>query len=232
MTYVIIFCSALLLISAFLVVVRIVKGPTVLDRTGALDVMTSIMMASIALLAAVTRRPDLLAVFVVVAVIGFLGSVAVARMTRIRTREDLAEDQQIKETGRKASDVDDEDKDFYHDTDTDDSEGVHDPDVDEDDSDDDTSGSDVTDNIDDGNSVPHPIGDEELSGHDESETLGDNVTSGDNETPQEKVDGKASVRKADKTVFASEDVPEQDVQKGEDAGLGVVEKKVKEGSRG
>lgn len=82
-------CAVLLFISALLVIVRVCKGPTVLDRTGALDVITSIMMGALALLAAVTRRADLLAVFVVVAVIGFLGSVAVARAARPKHSDDV-----------------------------------------------------------------------------------------------------------------------------------------------
>ncbi|WP_311377052.1 monovalent cation/H+ antiporter complex subunit F [Actinobaculum massiliense] len=75
-------CAVMLGISAVLVIVRIQKGPTALDRINSLDVIASIMMGAIALLAAVTRRADLLAVFVVVAVVGFLGSVTVARFTR------------------------------------------------------------------------------------------------------------------------------------------------------
>ena len=61
---------------------RIERGPSTLDRMVGVDVMTSVVLGALALLVAYTRRADLLAVFVVVSVVGFLGSVAVARAAR------------------------------------------------------------------------------------------------------------------------------------------------------
>ena len=75
-------CGVMLFISAILVLWRINDGPNTLDRMVGVDVMTSIMLGALALLVAATRRSDLLAVFVVVSVVGFLGSVAVARAAR------------------------------------------------------------------------------------------------------------------------------------------------------
>ncbi len=74
-------CGVMLFISAILVLWRINDGPNTLDRMVGVDVMTSIMLGALALLVAATRRSDLLAVFVV-SVVGFLGSVAVARAAR------------------------------------------------------------------------------------------------------------------------------------------------------
>lgn len=75
-------CGAMLFVAAVLVLWRINDGPNTLDRMVGVDVMTSILLGALALLVAVTRRSDLLAVFVVVSVVGFLGSVAMARAAR------------------------------------------------------------------------------------------------------------------------------------------------------
>ena len=75
-------CGVLLFAAAIAVLYRIERGPSTLDRMVGVDVMTSGVRGALALLVAYTRRADLLAVFVVVSVVGFLGSVAVARAAR------------------------------------------------------------------------------------------------------------------------------------------------------
>ena len=75
-------CGVLLFAAAIAVLYRIERGPSTLDRMVGVDVMTSVVLGALALLVAYTRRADLLAVFVVVSVVGFLGSVAVARAAR------------------------------------------------------------------------------------------------------------------------------------------------------
>ncbi len=82
MIHLVCLCGAMLLVSSILVLYRIEKGPTTIDRMVSVDVMTSILLGALALIAAMTRRSDLLVVFVVVSVVGFLGSVAVARSAR------------------------------------------------------------------------------------------------------------------------------------------------------
>ncbi|MFY9262762.1 MAG: pH regulation protein F [Actinomycetaceae bacterium] len=72
-------CGVILLISALLVLWRMMRGPTSLDRMVSLDMITSITIGGFALLAAVTRRADLLPVFVVLSLVGFVGSMALAR---------------------------------------------------------------------------------------------------------------------------------------------------------
>lgn len=79
MTYVLGFCMALLFIASLLVLMRIFRGPTALERMVALDVMTSVVIGAVALLAALTRREDLLALFVALALVGFVGSTTLAR---------------------------------------------------------------------------------------------------------------------------------------------------------
>lgn len=82
MIYIIAISASLLFVSAILVLWRITRGPTSLDRIVGVDMMTSILIGGFALLAAVTRRADLLAVFVVISIIGFVGSTALARFAR------------------------------------------------------------------------------------------------------------------------------------------------------
>ncbi|MDR6939663.1 monovalent cation/H+ antiporter complex subunit F [Arcanobacterium hippocoleae] len=81
MSYVISSCAVLLFISALLIVYRTAKGPTALDRMVSVDMLTSIVIGGFALLAAATRRADLLPVFVAVSIIGFIGSTTLARFS-------------------------------------------------------------------------------------------------------------------------------------------------------
>lgn len=74
------FISLLMLTAAmFIVFVRLQKGPSLPDRIVALDVIASIFIGLIAAYAIYTNTAVLLDAAVIVAVITFLGTVAVAR---------------------------------------------------------------------------------------------------------------------------------------------------------
>jgi multicomponent Na+:H+ antiporter subunit F len=98
MTEVVWVCGILLTIGAVLAVVRAEKGPSMLDRTIALDIVVTTMIAGVALYAAVERRTDVVPVLVVLSLVGFVGSVTIARFAavepegegRVRTREEIA----------------------------------------------------------------------------------------------------------------------------------------------
>ncbi|HWJ84188.1 MAG TPA: monovalent cation/H+ antiporter complex subunit F [Cellulomonas sp.] len=98
MSWVIGVCGLLLTAGAVLAVVRAEKGPSILDRTVALDIVVTTMIAAVALYAAVERRADVVPVLVVLSLVGFVGSVTVARFAavepegegRVRTREEVA----------------------------------------------------------------------------------------------------------------------------------------------
>ncbi|MDM7829955.1 monovalent cation/H+ antiporter complex subunit F [Cellulomonas edaphi] len=98
MTWVIAVCGVLLTAGAVLAVVRAEKGPSILDRTVALDIVVTTMIAAVALYAAIERRADVVPVLVVLSLVGFVGSVTVARFAavepegegRVRTREEVA----------------------------------------------------------------------------------------------------------------------------------------------
>lgn len=66
-------------LSALLSVVRIVRGPSVLDRTVASEVLVSTIVCALGALAAINRSSTTLPLVISLSLVGFLGSVAVAR---------------------------------------------------------------------------------------------------------------------------------------------------------
>lgn len=98
MTVVVLVAAALLAAGGILALVRVEKGPSMLDRTVALDVVTSILVAAVALEAAWSRRIDTIPILVVLALVGFISSVTIARFAavepegegRVLTREEIA----------------------------------------------------------------------------------------------------------------------------------------------
>ena len=64
---------------ALLALVRLARGPSLLDRVVATDTLLVIISAGLAVHAALVRDPTLVPVLVVVALLAFVGSVSVAR---------------------------------------------------------------------------------------------------------------------------------------------------------
>ncbi|SHF64501.1 monovalent cation/H+ antiporter complex subunit F [Geodermatophilus nigrescens] len=64
---------------ALLCLVRLVRGPSLLDRVVATDTLLVIIAAGLAVHAALVRDPTLVPVLVVVSLLAFVGSVSVAR---------------------------------------------------------------------------------------------------------------------------------------------------------
>lgn len=62
-----------------LALVRLAQGPSLLDRVVATDALLVIISAGLAVYAALTRNPTVVPVLVVVSLLGFVGSVSVAR---------------------------------------------------------------------------------------------------------------------------------------------------------
>ena len=98
MTIVVIIAATLLTAAAVLSALRTERGPSMLDRMVGLDVMTSVIVGAIALEAAWSRRTDTVPILVVLAMVGFVASVTIARFAaaepegagRILTREEIA----------------------------------------------------------------------------------------------------------------------------------------------
>lgn len=72
--------AVMLALAGLLVLVRLVRGPTTLDRVVATDMLLAILLCGLATLAAVRADVTLTAVLLVGTLLGFVGSVAVARM--------------------------------------------------------------------------------------------------------------------------------------------------------
>lgn len=66
-------------VAAAVAILRIIRGPAILDRMIATDVLLSTMMCSFAVFMAVTGRTDLQFILLIMAFFGFVGSVAVSR---------------------------------------------------------------------------------------------------------------------------------------------------------
>lgn len=69
----------LLGVGALLALVRLARGPSLLDRVVATDTLLVIVAAGLAVHAALARDPTLVPVLVVVSLLAFVGSVSVAR---------------------------------------------------------------------------------------------------------------------------------------------------------
>lgn len=81
MTLVLLACMAMLGVAAVLLVSRIALGPTMLDRIVAVDVLVAVIICGLGLEAAVHRHTTTLPLLVVLALLGFVGSVTVARFS-------------------------------------------------------------------------------------------------------------------------------------------------------
>jgi multicomponent Na+:H+ antiporter subunit F len=74
-------CAAMLGAAALLLVIRISRGPTMLDRVVALDVLVAVVIGALALEAASQQHTTTLPVLVVLSLLGFVGAVSVARFS-------------------------------------------------------------------------------------------------------------------------------------------------------
>jgi multicomponent Na+:H+ antiporter subunit F len=79
MTVVAVTVAALLAAAMMLVLVRLVRGPSTLDRIVAVDVLLAIVICAIATEAAYTRDATSLPLLVGLSILGFIGSVSVGR---------------------------------------------------------------------------------------------------------------------------------------------------------
>ena len=84
MSTVIVLCFVGLAVAALLLLARLLIGPSVPDRIVALDTLLQVVVAGIAVGAAATGSSYFLAVLVAVALLGFVGTVVVARFVERR----------------------------------------------------------------------------------------------------------------------------------------------------
>jgi multicomponent Na+:H+ antiporter subunit F len=84
MNAVIYLVGGILSVAAALALYRAVRGPSILDRVLALDVVLAIVGAALVLNMVVNRHLDNLILLVTVSLVGFIGSVTVARFVTDR----------------------------------------------------------------------------------------------------------------------------------------------------
>ncbi|WP_193612268.1 monovalent cation/H+ antiporter complex subunit F [Nocardioides lijunqiniae] len=105
MTVVLVVAGLLLLLAALLLVVRTTIGPTILDRSVALDVLVAVTVCAVGLHTVHTGDTFALPALVVLAGCGFVGAVSVARYAS-RSSDLRADGDGEGGTGRDAGDRD------------------------------------------------------------------------------------------------------------------------------
>jgi|SRR5690625_1096681 len=76
---VLIVCGVLLTGAALIVLLRLERGPSTLDRIVAMDGLVAVIIAMLTIISAWRGRTDLVVILVVLASVGFVGSVTIAR---------------------------------------------------------------------------------------------------------------------------------------------------------
>lgn len=84
----VIFFVAVLVVSAFLCLLRAILGPSAPDRVVAIDALTSLVVGALALLAVYYRASILLDIGLVYALLAFLGTLAIAKYLEGRRLEE------------------------------------------------------------------------------------------------------------------------------------------------
>lgn len=85
---VMIICAALLVAAAVITLFRVERGPSMLDRIVALDVLVSCLIGGLALVSLWSGRTDLVLVLTVLALVGFVGSVTLARFAAVEPEDE------------------------------------------------------------------------------------------------------------------------------------------------
>ena len=89
----------LILTSGLLVTLRLVRGPSTLDRAVALDALVSVVMAGIGVRTALGGNAYYLPVLLVLSFLGFTGSVGVARFMALRDEAGTSDADDSEDTG-------------------------------------------------------------------------------------------------------------------------------------
>jgi multicomponent Na+:H+ antiporter subunit F len=79
-------CLAMLCLALLLAFIRLAKGPSVADRVVALDLMAILCVGVILVYSVATSQPVFLDAAIVLALVGFVGTIAFARYLERRGR--------------------------------------------------------------------------------------------------------------------------------------------------
>lgn len=86
MPWVLVICSVLLSLAALGAIIRMIQGPALLDRVLAADVLLTVVAGGLSIDMAANQHTNHLALVVAITLIGFIGSVTVARFVQERRR--------------------------------------------------------------------------------------------------------------------------------------------------
>lgn len=87
MTAVVVISAFMLAAGAVMAVIRVERGPSILDRMVGLDVITSILIIGVALEAASARRTETISILAALALVGFVGSLSIARFAAVEPED-------------------------------------------------------------------------------------------------------------------------------------------------
>lgn len=93
---------AMIIASVVLSFARLVRGPTLADRVAALDMMTVLIVAFCGLFAISAGEAAFLDVGIVLALVGFLATVALARYAERRMRRAAMSEEELAQARREA----------------------------------------------------------------------------------------------------------------------------------
>ncbi|KPC93944.1 hypothetical protein ADL27_18430 [Streptomyces sp. NRRL F-6602] len=94
--------AALLVAAGLMVTLRLVLGPTTLDRAVALDALVAVVMAGVGVQTAVQGNAFYLPVLLVLSFLGFTGSVGVARFMALRDEAGTGDVDESQDTGEES----------------------------------------------------------------------------------------------------------------------------------
>lgn len=80
--------GAVFAVAALMTIIRMVKGPSILDRAVASDVLLTMVLCIMGADAVATGRTETLPAMLVISATGILGTIAVARFVAKRDRKD------------------------------------------------------------------------------------------------------------------------------------------------
>lgn len=86
MTVVVVVAGVMLSVAAMLGLIRMVIGPTMLNRVMAMEILVAVVIGGLALEAAYNQHPTTLPIMVALSMVGFMGAVSVARYATARER--------------------------------------------------------------------------------------------------------------------------------------------------
>lgn len=87
MIVVVVITAVLLALTAVMAMIRVGRGPSALDRTTAFDIITSVLIMTVALESAWNRRTDTIPILAALAMVGFVASVSVARFASVEPED-------------------------------------------------------------------------------------------------------------------------------------------------